>query len=57
MFANDICRETGFFFFPWQIYRCVTTNIWAIKPQSELNPSYFPKGSFGGKAYFNRTFH
>ena len=53
--CNDICRETGFFLFPWQIYRCVTTNISAIKPQSKLNLSYFPKGSFGGEG--NRTFY
>ena len=60
MSALNVCKRhlprNRILFFPCQIYRCVTTNISAIKPQSGLNPSYIPKGSFGGKVYCNRTF-
>ena len=41
----EVSRETGFKFF----HRCVTSNMKAIMTQSETNPSYFPKGSYGKK--------
>ena len=41
----DVSRETRFKFF----HSCVTSNMKVIKTQSETNPSYFPKGSYGEK--------
>ena len=41
----DVSRETEFKFF----HRFVASNVKVIKTQSETNPSYFPKGSFGKK--------
>ena len=62
IYVSPQCLQTTFAakpgsFFPLSnLSLCITTNISTIKPQSELNPSYITKGSFGGKVYCNRTF-
>lgn len=45
MFANDICLETGFFFFPWQIYRCVTKTFQRSNPRVDSTQAISPRGA------------
>ena len=36
--------------FPWAVFQCATANMKVIKPQSEPNPSYFPRGALGNRS-------